>query len=166
QRPPRPPRRPAATTAGASAARPIEPPPSVGRRAAATLPGRIGWAVLGWIPLAIGLAALSESLPACSGVAMICSDPLTGGIWLVDLLVLGLLIGIPRLSWVAAVGSLAFFAVGVLATPVLLVLGGARTTSGTAAALTVALIVAWLGGVILAAIGRVSRPPWQGPRVG
>jgi curved DNA-binding protein CbpA len=164
-RPPRPPRPPVESTR-ASAARSFEPPWSAGRRAAATLPGRIGWAVLGWIPLAIGLTALSDLLPACSGVAMICSDPLTGGVWLVDLLVLGLLIGIPRLSWVAAVGSLAFFGIGLLATPVLLVLGGARTTSETAAALTVVLIVAWLGGVILAAIGRVDRPPWQGPRVG
>jgi curved DNA-binding protein CbpA len=166
RRPPPPPRPPVDTAARASVARSFEPPSTVGRRAAATLPERIGWAVLGWIPMAIGLAALSDGLPACSGVAMICSDPLTAGVWLVDLLVLGLLIGIPRLSWVAAVGSLAFFIVGLLATPVLLVLGGARTTSGTAAALTVVLIVAWLGGVILAAVGRAGRPPWQGPRVG
>jgi curved DNA-binding protein CbpA len=166
QRPPRPPRPPPVdTSARASPARSFEPPSSAGRRAAAMLPGRIGWAVLGWIPLGVGLAALSDTLPACSGVATICSDPLTGGIWLVDLLLLGLLIAIPRLSWVAAVGSLAFFGAGLLATPVLLVLGGARTTAGTAVALTVVLIVAWLGGAILAAIGRVGEPPWQGPRV-
>jgi hypothetical protein len=99
------------------------------------------------------------------GVGTTCSDPLTGGVWLVDLLLFGLLLGIPRLGWIAAVGSLAFFVVGLLATPALIVVGGARTTSGTAAALTVVLIVAWLGGVILAAIGRVGGPPWQSPRV-
>ena len=132
---------------------------------AATLPGRIGAAVLGWIPLAIGLAALSEALPACVDVGTTCSDPLTGGVWLVDLLLLGLLVGVPRLAWIAAVGSLAFFVVGFLATPALIVIGGARTTSGTAAALAVVLVAAWLGGVILATIGRVGRPPWQSPRV-
>ena len=130
-----------------------------------TLPGRIGVAVLGWIPLAVGLAALTDAVPACNGVATICSDPLTGGVWLVDLLILGLLIAVARLAWIAAIGSVAFFVAGLLGTPVLLVLGGARTTSGTALALTVVLIAAWLGGVILAVIGRVDRPTWRGPRV-
>lgn len=163
-RPPRPPRRPTEATPG-SATRSVVPPSSVGRRAAATLPGRIGVAVLGWIPLAIGLAALSDAMPVCDGVATICSDPLAGGVWLVDLLVLGLLIGVPRLGWIAAIGSVAFFVGGLLATPVLLAVGGARTTSGTAAALTVVLIAAWLGGVILALTGWADRPPWRRPRV-
>ncbi len=133
---------------------------------AATRPGRIGVAVLGWIPLAIGLAALTDAMPACVDVGTTCSDPLTGGVWLVDLLLLGLLVGVPRLAWIAAVGSLAFFVIGLLATPALLVIGGARTASGTATALVIVLVVAWLGGVILAATGRVGRPPWRSPRIG
>lgn len=122
-------------------------------------------AVLGLIPPAIGLAALSDALPACGGIAGTCSDPLTGGVWLVDLLVLCLLVALPRLGWIAAVGSVAFFVVGLLATPVLIVMGGSRTSPGTAAALTVVLIAAWLGGVALALMGRVQGPPWGRPRV-
>ena len=71
----------------------------------------------------------------------------------------------PRLGWIAAIGSIAFFVGGLLATSVLIVVGGARTSAGTAAALTVVLIAAWLGGVVLALIGRVDRPPWRRPRV-
>jgi hypothetical protein len=132
---------------------------------AVTLPGRIGVAVLGWIPLAVGLAALSDAVPACSGVATICSDPLTGGVWLVDLLILGLLVAVARLAWIAAIGSIAFFVAGLLGTPFLLVLGGARTTTGTAMALTAVLVAAWIGGVILALTGRIDRPPRGNPRV-
>ncbi|MGZ8501945.1 MAG: J domain-containing protein [Candidatus Limnocylindrales bacterium] len=164
-RPSQPPRPPIDTNPGGSATRSFEPSSSAGRRAVGTLAGRIGVAVLGWIPLAVGLAAVSDAVPVCDGVATICSDPLAGGVWLVDLLVLGLLIAVPRLGLIAAIGSLAFFGAGLLATPVLLAVGGARTTAGTTADLTVVLIAAWLGGVVLALIGRVDRPPWRRPRV-
>jgi hypothetical protein len=135
------------------------------RTLAATVPGRIGVALVGWIPIAIGLAALGDVLPACSGVVTTCSDPLTGGLWLVDLIVLGSLIAVPRLGWIAAVASVAFFVGGLIATPVLVAVGGARTAPGTATALAVVLVAAWLGGVFLALTGRVEGPPWRPPRV-
>jgi hypothetical protein len=135
------------------------------QRAAATMPGRVIAALLGWIPIAVALAALTEAVPVCGGMATVCSDPLTGGIWVVDLAVIALLVAIPRLGWIAAIGSAAFFVVGIVATPVLLVLGGTRTPTGTASALTVVLVVAWLAGIALALSGRVDLPPWRRRRV-
>jgi hypothetical protein len=113
----------------------------------------------------VGLAAASEAVPACDGVATVCSDPLRAGIWPVHLLIIGLLALVPRLGVIAAVGSVAFLGLGLVATPVLLAVGGAQTREGTAAALTVVLVVAWLAGIALALSGRVDLPPWRGRRV-
>jgi len=124
------------------------------RSIGATLPGRLGLAVLGWSPLAVALAALSETV-----------DPLRTGIWIVHLLLLGLLVAVPRLGAVLGLGGAAFLLGGLAATPVLLVLGGAQTAEGTAGALAVVLAVAWLAGVALGLSGRVDLPPWRAPRV-
>ena len=70
-----------------------------------------------------------------------CADPLTGGVWIVDLAVIALLVAVPRLGWIAAIASVSFFIVGMVATPILLALGGVRTPDGTASALTVVLVV-------------------------
>ncbi len=121
--------------------------------------------LFGWIPIALALAALIEAVPVCTGVSTVCVDPLTGGLWIVDLAVIALLVAVQRLGWIAAIGAAASFVVGLIATPVLLVLGGARTATGTASALTVVLVVAWLGGVALALSGRVDLPPWRQRRV-
>ena len=131
-----------------------------------SLPGRIGVAVFGWIPLGIALSLASQAVPACSGVVSVCSDPLRVGIWPIHLLLIGLLVVVPRLGAIAAYGAGAFLLVGFAATPVLLALGGARTPAGTATALGIILIVAWVGGVILALSGRVELPPWRGSRLG
>ena len=142
------------------------PPSSAGlARAATTLPGRILLAVLGWIPIGVGLAILTELMPACSGSSLVCADPLKAGIWPIHLLIIGLLAGLPRLALIAAYGSGAFLAVGLLATPVLIAVGGAQTPDGTAAVLRIVLAAAWLGGIWIALSGRVELPPWRSRRV-
>lgn len=156
----------AARPVGSGTAPTFEPPSAAGlARAATTLPGRIALAIVGWIPFGIGLAAASEVLPACSGTSLVCADPLKAGIWPIHLLVIGLLVGLPRLALIAAYGTAAFLLVGLIATPVLIAIGGAQTPEGTAAVLRLALVAAWIGGIGLALSGRVDLPPWRGPRV-
>ncbi len=162
-RPSAPPPGPFATAAGVAGS-PGWPGSSELQRAASTPPGRIVVALIGWIPLAVALAALTEAVPVCN-VGTVCDDPLTGGLWIVDLAVIALLVAVPRLGWIAAIGSLAFFVAGLIATPVLLAVGGTQTAAGTAGALTVVLVVAWLAGVALALSGRVDLPPWRHGRV-
>ena len=144
---------------------PVPTPRSGPARYASTPAGRIGLAVVGWIPIGVALAAASDAVPACDGVATVCSDPLRAGIWPVHLVIIALLAAIPRLGAIAAVGAVAFLGVGLVATPVLLAIGGAQTREGTAAALAVVLVVAWLAGIALALSGRIDLPPWPGRRV-
>jgi hypothetical protein len=111
-------------------------------------------AILGWLPAGVTLAALSDAV-----------DPLRAGVWLVHLLVLALLVAVPRLAAIGALGSASFLVVGLVATPVLLAVGGTRTSAGTATALVVLLVLAWSGGVAYALSGRVELPRWPGPSV-
>ena len=143
----------------------VETAPSAVRRASLTLPGRIGLAVLGWIPLGVALSIVSDAMPACSGVVSVCSDPLKAGSWPIHLLLVALLVALPRLGAIAAYAAASFLIVGLVATPILLALGGAQTPAGTRTVLGIVLIAAWLGGVALALSGRVELPPWRGPRV-
>ncbi len=142
-----------ATAAGPAVAR-ADRSPSGLRSIAGTLPGRIGLGVLGWVPLGVAVAAASDAV-----------DPLRAGIWIVHLLLFSVLVGVPRLGAIAALGSASFLLVGLVATPILLVVGGTRTPEGTAGALAVALGLAWLGGVVFGLSGRVELPSWRGPRV-
>ncbi len=133
-------------------------------RAATTLPGRIIVAIVGWIPLGIGLSVATQVMPACTTTSLVCADPLKAGIWPLHLLIIGLLVAVPRLGLIAAYGTAAFLFIGLMATPVLIAIGGAQTTEGTAAVLRVILVAAWLGGIGLALSGRVELPPWRPSR--
>jgi len=117
--------------------------------------GRLGLGILGWIPIALAISAGAASLPACQTTSTLCADPLTGGIGIVHVLGIALLVAVPRLGWIAAVGATAFFIGGLLATPLLLVLGGAQTPEGSGVALRVVVALAWLGGIALALTGRL-----------
>ncbi len=136
-------------------------------RGLATSPiGRIALAVLGWLPLGAVLAALTDGLPGCGvGSGTLCADPLRAGIWPIDLLLIGVLAAVPRLAGIAASGAIAFLAVGLISTPVLLVLGGPQTPTANATVLAIVAFVGWLGGIGFALTGRVELPPWRGPRV-
>ena len=142
-----------------------EAAPSAVRRASLTLPGRLGLAVLGWIPLGVALSIVSDAMPACSGVVSVCSDPLKAGSWPIHLLLIALLVAVPRLGAIAAYAAASFLIVGLAATPILLALGGAPDAGRDRTALGIVLIAAWVGGVALALSGRVELPPWRGPRV-
>ena len=169
----------AAGAAGATVVRPVgagsppafgpspafDPPSAAGvARAATTLPGRIIVAIVGWIPLGIGLSVATQVMPACTTTSLVCADPLKAGIWPLHLLIIGLLVAVPRLGLIAAYGTAAFLLIGFVATPVLIAIGGAQTTEGTAAVLRVILVAAWLGGIGLALSGRVELPPWRPSR--
>ena len=139
-------------------------PPSLVLRLSRSLVGRVVLALIAWVPLGVGLAAAGDALPACGANGLVCSDPLRAGFWPLDLLLIAVFVAVPRLAAIGAYGSGAFFLAGLLGTPVLLAIGGAHTPSGTAALLAVVLVVAWVGGVVLALSGRVELPPWRAAR--
>ena len=140
--------------------------PSLLRRLPSTPLGRVILALVGWIPIGVGLAAVTDALPACGvGIVSVCADPLRAGIWPVHVLLLGVLAAVPRLAAIAVSGTVVFLAVGLAATPVLIVIGGAQSPTGNPTVLAIILLGAWFIGVGLAVAGRVDLPPWRGRRV-
>lgn len=130
---------------------------------------RLALAALGWPPVAFALANVVGELTGCARSAATCEPSVGLAVVAGQLAILALLLAVPRLAWVAAVGTVAMLAVSI---PAALTLSLAAGTQDPAAArlasdvLVAALSVAWVAGAA-GAIGRLSQgPPAQdGPRV-
>jgi hypothetical protein len=157
---------PSGARPGGSTAEP--PPPDLGRAAADITRaltderfggprGRIVRAVVGWLPIAFGLAWLVGELTGCSRFSATCDggavDPLLLGLQVV---VLALLLLVPVAASAAAMASLSLFVAAVVASLILSATGSAADGDARRAALGVVLVVAWLIGLAIA-IGRWAR---------
>jgi hypothetical protein len=128
------------------------------------LRGRLVRAVLGWIPIALGIGWLVGELTGCGRFAATCDPsvmPLTAagqGIVLVAL------VAIPEAAAIAAGASLVLLAAAVGATLILSATGTAADENSRRAALGALLLVAWLSGFAIAVVRRLrsgsrsSRP--------
>lgn len=118
--------------------------------------GRIGLAVLGWAPIALGIDAVAGGLAGCAGPAIGCSSPAVWSVALVQVVALAILVLVPLLARLA---STAAVVTGLVAIPAALILGamGEAPSSGAIpVALGVVLVAAWLVGLGVAGV-RESR---------
>lgn len=121
--------------------------------------GRLLRAVLGWLPMAMGLGWLVGEVTGCGRFAATCDPsvaPLTvagQGIVLVALLLL------PGVAAVVAGAALALLAAAVVVSLVLSATGAAADEASRRAALTAVLLVAWLGGLAVAIVRRTRAGP-------
>ena len=126
--------------------------------------GRLVRAVLGWVPVALGIGWLVGELTGCGRFAATCDPsvmPLTAagqGIVLVALL------AVPEVAAVAAGAALVLLGAAVGATLILSATGTAADEGSRRAALGALLLVAWLSGLAIAVVRRLragsrsSRP--------
>ena len=156
----------AAAEAAAAADRSL-PPPDVGRALtdivrALTEPrfgglrGRVIRAVIGWLPIALGLGWVVGELTGCGRFAATCDG--SADVWLLGLQVAALivLLLVPALASVATMAALTVFAASVATAFILSATGGAADSDSRRAALGIVLLLAWLGGLSIA-IGRRLR---------
>jgi len=127
--------------------------------------GRIGLALIGWLPIGIVLAvALGEST-GCIRYAAECQGPFGAATLIGQGSVLLLLLLLPRVAAVATLGTIAMLGAAIPAAAVLSISGGARDPAGATSAFAIVLVVAWIVGVgvglvragVLAVVAR--RPP-------
>ncbi|HEU0236193.1 MAG TPA: J domain-containing protein [Candidatus Limnocylindrales bacterium] len=127
--------------------------------------GRIGLALIGWLPIGIVLAvALGEST-GCIRYAAECQGPFGAATLIGQGSVIVLLLLLPRVAAVATLGTIAMLGAAIPAAAVLSISGGARDPAGATSAFAVVLAVAWFVGVgvglvragLLAVVAR--RPP-------
>jgi hypothetical protein len=128
------------------------------------LRGRLVRAVLGWVPVALGIGWIVGEVTGCGRFAASCDPavmPLTAagqGIVLVALL------AVPEVAAIAAGAALVLLGAAVGATLILSATGTAADEGSRRAALGALLLVAWLSGFAIAVVRRLrtgsrsSRP--------
>lgn len=166
---------PAAAAADARPLRPVTPapnpppPPDIGRAMAdigraLTDPtfggnrGRVIRAVLGWLPFAFGFSWLVGEMTGCGRFAATCNgavDPIVVGL---EVVALGLLLLLPTVASIAAMGALALLGAAVVAALILSATGAAADGDSRRSALGAVLLVAWLIGIGIGVAKRVRSP--------
>ncbi len=122
-------------------------------------------AIVGWLPLALGIGWLIGELTGCSRFAASCDGTTTSFIQPIAAVgLLGLLLLVPRLAALAAAGAIAVVVAAVPTALILSATGEAAELEVRATALGATIVVAWLVGVGVAVARRVrTMPPRAGP---
>ena len=126
---------------------------------------RVVQAIVGWLPLALGIGWLIGEATGCSRFAASC-DGTTNVVLqpIVAVALLGLLLLVPRLAALAAAGAVAIVVAAVPTALILSATGDAAEVEARATALGVTIVVAWLVGVGVAIARRLrTMPPRAGP---
>jgi len=126
---------------------------------------RVVQAIVGWLPLALGIGWMIGEMTGCSRFAASC-DGTTSAVLqpVVAVALLGLLLLVPRLAALAASGAVAIVVAAVPTALILSATGDAAEVQMRATALGVTIVVAWLVGVGVAIARRLrTMPPRAGP---
>jgi hypothetical protein len=124
--------------------------------------GRILLAALAWFPIGLAIFGIHGQLTGCAQFLAQCTDAVGWSVWIPQLVVFGLLLLSPRLSWIGGSASLGLLIVAVpLAGLLTSISGGRPPSSGAAELLVGAMSLGWLAGVGLALSGRIPLPPWR-----
>ncbi len=142
------------------------PPPDLGRAAAditraltderfGGARGRLGRALVGWLPVALGLSWVVGEMTGCGRFAATCDDGLAGPLlFVVQILAFAILLAIPAAASIATMAALMLLAAAVVASLVLSATGGAADGDSRRAVLGLILLLAWLAGLTIAVVRR------------
>lgn len=129
--------------------------------------GRILLAALAWFPIGLAIFGVHGEVTGCAQYLAVCTQPVAWSVWIPQLLVIGLLLLSPRLSWIAGSGSLGLLVAAVpIAGLLTSVSGGRPPSSETTALLIGAMSIGWVAGVAIAVSGRIPLPPWRSRTMG
>ena len=165
--------------AGSSAGRPATdprpvapPPPDLGRAMAdigraltddafGGIRGRVARAIIGWLPIALGIGWLAGEMTGCGRFAATCDSTADPFVLLLQAAVLAVLLLVPAIASVTVMGSIALLSAAVVATLILSATGGAADGDARRSVLGAVLLLAWLAGLAIAVIRRVRTlsPP-------
>lgn len=123
------------------------------------LRGRAVRALLGWLPIALGIAWIVGEASGCGRFAATC-DPSIGPLTTAGQgIVLAALFLVPEVAALAAGAALIVLAAAVAASLILSATGAAADEASRRAALGALLAVAWVSGLLIAIVRRVRLRP-------
>ena len=118
---------------------------------------RLARALIGWLPIALGLSWLVGEMTGCGRFAATCDDGVAGPmLFVLQILAFAVLLVIPAAASIATMAALTLLAAAVVASLVLSATGGAADGDSRRAALGLILLLAWLAGLAIA-VGRRAR---------
>jgi hypothetical protein len=125
--------------------------------------GRLGRAVFGWAPVALGIGWIVDEISGCGRFSAAC-DPAAAPIsWLAQLLALLLLLAIPRAARVMAVATIATIAAAVSGALVLSAASGPDPSAASRTALGGLTVIAWAVGLLVAVARELRMRGRTGP---
>ena len=148
------------------------PPPDIGRAMAdigraltdegfGGIRGRVGRAIVGWLPIAFGIGWLAGEMTGCGRFAATCDSTADPFVLLLQAAVLAVLLLVPALASVTVMGSIALLSTAVAATLILSATGDATDGDARRSVLGAVLLLAWLAGLAIGVVRRVRAlsPP-------
>jgi curved DNA-binding protein CbpA len=115
---------------------------------------RVGLALIGWPAIGLALTTVSGELTGCGRFAASCVDPFGVGTWLAQLVIIAILLILPSVAALSAVGSLVALAASVPTAVILSASGGSNEPAASATILGVVLVLAYAAGVFVALVRR------------
>lgn len=135
-------------------------------RALGSWRGRAVLAALAWVPIGLAIFGIHGQVTGCARFTASCTDPIAWSVWIPQAIAIVLLLGLPRLAWIAAGGSILLIALTAPLAAILTVGSDGRPPSPeTTELLIVTMAVGWICGVGFALFGRFPLPPWRTTRV-
>ena len=116
---------------------------------------RIVRAVIGWLPITLGLGWFVGELSGCSRFAASCDGTTQPFLLAVQVAALLVLVVVPFLASIASMAALAAFIVALMASLVITATGSAADGDSRQATLGVLVVIAWGFGLAFAIAGRV-----------
>jgi hypothetical protein len=117
--------------------------------------GRLARALVGWLPIALGLSWMVGEMTGCGRFAATCDDGVAGPMLLVlQVLAFAVLLAIPAAASISTMAALTLLAAAVVASLVLSATGSAADGDSRRVALGVILLLAWLAGLTIAVFRR------------
>ena len=128
--------------------------------------GRVGRALVGWAPIALGIGWLGGELSGCGRFAAGCDDEVATAAWITQIAALLILMVVGRLARVASVATLATLAAAIPAALLLSATGSPDDAAAGRLALSGLLVIAWVVGLVFGIVREVrgrgrapERPP-------
>jgi hypothetical protein len=122
---------------------------------------RIGRAVIGWAPIALGVGWGAGEVSGCSRFVATCPAEVAPATWGVQIALLALLLLLPRLARVATVATIATLATVFPASVLLFATGDPAGMATGRSVLGALIVIAWVAGLVYGAVreaGRGGRP--------
>ena len=111
---------------------------------------RLALALIGWPAIGLALTTAGGELTGCGRFAASCIDLFGVGTWIAQLVIIVILLALPSVAALSAVGSLVALAASVPTAVILSASGGSREPATSAVILGVVLVIAYATGVVAA----------------